>query len=100
MGLDQTDLYERVTIDRKANTVTVDRIDSNWWIKEPFLGQRDLFYIEKADKEAILNGTAKNSRLAFVRHNFWLHKIFKTQTVLWSNFSAMSYKRAFKDQHI
>ena len=96
LGWDQRGLYERVTINRRENTVAVDRMDANWWISEPFLGQRDLFYVEEADKEAILNGTATNSRLAFVRHNFWLHKLLKLDVVLWSNLSAMSYKRAFK----
>ena len=95
-GWDQHGLYERVIIDRKEATVAVDRMDANWWIPEPFLGQRDLFYIETADKEAILDKTATSSRLAFVRHNFWLHKMFKMNTVVWSNFSAMSYKRAFQ----
>ena len=32
MGCDQKGLYERVIIDRKANSVAVDRIDGNWWI--------------------------------------------------------------------
>ena len=56
MGFDQNGLYERVTINRKDHTVAVDRIDGNWWIPQPFLAQRDLFYVEGKDKEAILKG--------------------------------------------
>ena len=83
-------------INRKDPSVSVDRIDANWWIPEPFLGQRDYFYIEKADKEAILNKTATHSRMAFVRHTFWRHKLEKVPITLWSNLSAWSYKKAFK----
>ena len=64
------------------------------------MGQRDLFYVEKADKEAILSGKSSKLRLAFVRHNYWLHKLFKLDTVLWSNFIASSYKRAFASEKI
>ena len=100
MGFDQLGLYERVIINRKKCQVDVDRIDCNWWIPEPFLGQRDTFYVEESDKKAIMEGTAKHYRVAFVRHNFWLSKLWKMNTVVWSNFSAMSYKRAFKAQTI
>ena len=99
LGFDQTGLYERVTINRKDHTVAVDRMDANWWIPEPFLGQRDLFYVEKKDKEAILEKNGQ-LRVAFVRHNFWLHKVYKVPTVMWSNLSAWSYKRAFKSQAV
>ena len=97
LGFDQQGLYERVTINRREHTVAVDRMDANWWIAEPFLGQRDLFFIERDDKEAILKGTG-SLRMAFVRHNFWLHKAYKLPVSLWSNLSAMSYKTAFKTQ--
>ena len=100
LGFDQYGLFERVTINRKENTVEVDRIDGSFWQDKPFLGQRDLFYIERADKEAILDGTAKQTRLAFVRHNFWLHKVYKLNTNLMSNWSAWTYKRAFKAEQI
>ena len=86
-------MYERVIINRKEPSVAVDRMDINWWLPEPFLGQRDLFYVE--NREDILTGKAKNSKLAFVRHCFWYHKIYKMHTMVWSNFSSMSYKRAF-----
>ena len=99
-GFDQLGLYERVTINRKDNTVSIDRLDANWWIAQPFLGQRDHFYIERSDKDAILSGSSsnKNNKLAFVRHNFWLHKVFKLNTVVQSNFSAKSYRRAFASE--
>ena len=61
---DQKELYERVIINRKDNTVAVDRLDANWWIPEPFLAQRDLFYPE-----------GDSGKLAFIRHNYWLHKL-------------------------
>ena len=75
---------------------------ANWWIPQPFLGQRDLFYVEKKDKEAILNDTATsaNNKISFVRHNYWLPKLMKFNTQLWSNFSAQSYKRAFASQQL
>mmetsp|Transcript_31166 Transcript_31166/g.47681 ORF Transcript_31166/g.47681 Transcript_31166/m.47681 type:complete len:109 (-) Transcript_31166:38-364(-) len=97
-GFDQTGLYERVVINRKDKTVAVDRMDANWWIPEPFLGQRDLFYMDNKDREAYLDGSDKKMRLSFVRHNFWYHKIYKIPVVMWSNISAWSYKNAFKSQ--
>ena len=101
-GFDQLGLYERVIINRKENTVSVDRLDANWWIAQPFLGQRDHFYIEKDDRAAILSGTSstKQQRLAFVRHNFWLHKLMKFNTVVSSNFSARSYRKAFASEQV
>ena len=73
-------------------------MDSNYWIPEPFLGQRDFFYVEKRDYEAIKSGEKKNYVTAFVRHAFWLNKLWVPYTKVWSNFSAMSYKRAFKNE--
>ena len=86
-GGDQEGLYERVIINRKDQTVAVDRIDANWAHDEPFMGQRDLFYPETRP--------GSNEQLAFVRHAFWLFKLNKFGHQLWSNFSAMSYKRSF-----
>jgi hypothetical protein len=68
----------------------VDRIDQSWRQAEPFLGQRDLFYIERKDKEASKN------RLAFVRHDFWLHKLMKFEAVMGTWSAARAYKSAFK----
>ena len=99
-GTDKLGTYERVIINRRECTVAVDRMDENYRIKGPFLGRRDYFYVEQADKEAILNLTAKQERLAFVRHDFWLHKVWKLPTVLWSNLSAPSYRSAFKAVNI
>ena len=82
-------------IDRKAATVAVDRMDANWWIAEPFLAQRDWFYVESKDKQAILEGKPVKQRLAFVRHNYWIPKINSFTAFYFSSFSAGSYKRAF-----
>lgn len=95
-GVNQEGLFERVTINRKECTVSVDRIDKAWRIQEPFLGQRDFFYVERKDKEAILNMTANKERLAFVRHDFWLHKMMKFNAVFGSYTTARAYKSAFK----
>ena len=38
MGWDQKGWYERVTINRKDHTVSIDRMDINWLNDEPFLG--------------------------------------------------------------
>ena len=70
LGRDSLNEYTRVTINRLENTVSVDRMDKNFWISGPFLGQRDLFYVD--NREEIEAGG--NSRLSFVRHNFWYHK--------------------------
>ena len=94
-GVDQTGVFERVTINRKECTVAIDRMDKSWRVKEPFLGQRDLFYIERKDKDAILNMTANKDRLAFVRHDFWLHKLWKFNAVFGSHWAAWSHKRGF-----
>ena len=100
LGFDQFGVFERVTINRKDFSVSVDRIDRNWRIPEPFLGQRDLFYVDKQDVEALQEGSAKGLRLTFVRHNFWLNKLLKCPTVTLSNFSAWSYKKAFLKETI
>ena len=47
MGFDQRGLYERVIINRKEKSTAVDRMDANWWFKEPFLGRRDLIFPDK-----------------------------------------------------
>ena len=99
-GADQQGIYERVIIDRSKLSVSVDRMDANYWISEPFLGQRDLFYVENADQKAAAEGKSTSARTAFVRHNFWMHKLWVPYTKVYSNFSAMSYKSAFKGQTV
>ena len=94
-GVDDLGVYERVIIDRSALSVAVDRLDANYWHAEPFLGQRDLFYVEKKDIAALEDGKAK-FRTAFVRHNFWMSKMWAPWTRFSSNFYAWSYKSAFK----
>ena len=94
-GRDQLGLFERVTVDREELSVSVDRMDANYWIPEPFLGQRDFFYVEKRDYEAIKEGTRANYRTAFVRHAFWQNKLWVPYTKFATYFSAGSYKRAF-----
>ena len=89
LGQDQQGLYERVTINRKERTTTIDRMDANWWQSEAFIGRRDLFYPESRGE----NGP---EQVAFVRHNFWLFKLSKFGVQLWSNWDAMGYKRCFK----
>ena len=89
LGLTQQGLYERVTINRKEQTTAIDRMDANWWQPSAFIGRRDLFY-----KEA--RGAEGPEQVAFVRHDFWLFKLSKFGTQLWSNFDAYSYQRAFK----
>ena len=101
MGLDQYGLYERVYINRKDCSVATDRMDVNWWINEPYLGRRELFYVSEEDKQKLLEtGNSKHQRLTMVQHDFWLNKIWKVPTCLWSNLSAMSYKRAFRAQKL
>ena len=92
LGRDSAAEYTRVTINRLENTVSVDRMDKNWWISGPFLGQRDLFYVDNRD--GIMAG--EKSRLSFVRHNYWYHKFYKIPTGLWSYMASSSYGRAFK----
>ena len=88
LGSDQKGLYERVTINRKERTTSIDRMDASWWQPEPFIGRRDLFYMESRAEGP--------EQVAFVRHDFWLFKLKKFGVQMWSNFDAMSYKRAFK----
>jgi hypothetical protein len=89
MGFDQRGIFERVIINRKDKSTAIDRMDINWWISEPFLGRRDLFFPDKR-----LDG----KKLAFVRHHFWLHKLLKFEAEIFSNFSLFSYKRGIKSQ--
>ena len=88
LNISQKGIYERVTIDRKKQTTSIDRMDCNWWHPEAFIGRRDFFYPETRG-----NGP---EQIAFVRHDFWLFKLARFNVQMWSNFSAMSYKRAFK----
>lgn len=86
-GFDQKGLFERVIINRKTKEVTIDRLDANWLVDEPFMAQRDQF---KAS-------TKNQGSLDFIRYNFWLSKLLKFEAQFTSNFSAWSYKRAFKN---
>ena len=49
-----------------------DRMDGNWWHEKPFIGRRDLFYIENRDGTSHADG-----QLTFVRHEFWLSTLKK-----------------------
>ena len=88
-GIDQKGVYERVTVNRKERTTTIDRMDANWWQPEAFIGRRDLFYPES-------RGETGPEMVTFVRHDFWLFKLKKFGVQLFSNWDAMSYKRSFK----
>ena len=87
LGVDQQDFYERVTINRKDQSTAIDRMDGNWWHADPFIGRRDLFYPEQRE--------GKTEQLAFVRHNFWVHKLTSCNLKFTSHWSAWSYKRSF-----
>ena len=89
LGWDAYRLYERVTVNRAAKSVAIDRIDANWWINEPFMGRRDLFYLEKREN--------KPEMMTFVRHDFWRNTLARFQAKTGSQFSAWSYARAFKN---
>ena len=65
-------------------------MDGNTWAETPFLGRRDLFYMEER------NGGPE--QLTFVRHDFWLPKMSVFGERLWTNVSAWGYKSAFKSQ--
>ena len=82
-------LYERVTINRKNQTVEADRLDGNWWNESPFLGRRDLIYVENREDD-----NSKNGQLTFVRHVFWLHTMCVMGAQLNSSYSAWSLKRS------
>ena len=86
LGYDQKGWFERVTINRKDNTVAIDRLDVNWLNDEPFVGQRDLFMPSKRHEGS----------LDFVRHLFWVHKLTKQCEVMGSHFSSWMYKRAIR----
>ena len=88
-GIDQKGVYERVTVNRKERTTAIDRMDANWWQTGAFIGRRDLFYPET-------RGETGPELTAFVRHDFWLFKLKKFGAQAFSNWDAMSYKRAFK----
>ena len=87
LGFDKRGLYERVTINRAEKTVAIDRIDANWWINEPFMGRRDMFFLEQRG--------SKPEQMAFVRMDYWRSSLVKFPAQMWSFFSARSYKRAF-----
>ena len=74
-------------INRKEQTTAIDRIDSNWWNKEAFLGRRDLFYMEGRAEQ--------KEKVTFVRHDFWVPKLDALAAGFTSTFSAWSYRRAF-----
>ncbi len=88
LGWDQKSWFERVIINRKENTVAIDRMDVNWLEDKPFLGQRDLFMPSKR----------ADGSLDFIRHNFWIHKLCKFGEVMCSHWSAFAYRRQFRSQ--
>ena len=51
------------------------------------MGRRDLFYPEPK---------SEGKHLAFVRHDFWVHKFLKFDYQIVSNFAQWSYKKAIK----
>ena len=63
-------------------------MDSNWWNNDPFLGRRDLFYMEAREND-------KAEKVTFVRHDFWIPKLSALAAGITSTFSAWSYRRAF-----
>ena len=79
-------MYQRVIINRKEQSVAVDRLDINWLHDQPFLGRRDLFMTGKQDPNS----------LDFIRHSFWLFKLLKLQEVMCSNWSACYYRMQFR----
>ena len=89
LSQDAYGLYERVTINRAAKTVSIDRLDANWWISEPFMGRRDLFYLEKRGD--------KPEMMTFVRHDSWRYSMLKFPAKISSHYAAWSYARAFKN---
>ena len=99
-GFDNTNLYQRVILNRSDCSVAVDRLDSNYNIEGPFLGQRDLFYVEKADMTKMKAGEVRYPNLSFIRHNFWMSKFDAPWAKFSSNFSAMSYGSAFGKEKI
>ncbi len=88
MGWAQEGWFERVIINRKDNTVAVDRMDVHWLEDKPFIGQRDLFMPSKR----------ADGSVDFIRHAFWVHKLGKMCVVMGSHFNAFCYKRGFRSQ--
>lgn len=84
LGFDQHNIYQRVVINRKDETTSVDRFDMNWHKDQPFVGRRDLFYKED------------DGRFAFVRTDVWSFKGFNPELKLASIYHAWTYKKAFK----
>ena len=89
LGFDQQGVYERVIVNRKDQSVAIDRMDINWLTDGPFLGMRDLFYPSTRGGEGASD---------FVRHHYWLHKLCKPCAQMGSHFSAWSFKRAFRSK--
>ena len=90
MGFEQKGWFERVIINRKDNTVAIDRLDLHWLEDKPILGRRDLFMPSKRT----------DGSLDFIRHNFWIHKLSKMCEIMWSHGSAFNYRRRFRGQEV
>ena len=88
MGIDQRGWFERVTINRKDNTVAVDRLDIIWLEDKPFVARRELFMPSKR----------ANGSLDFIRHSFWIHKACKFGVIVGSHWSAFMYRRSIRNQ--
>ena len=63
-------------------------MDGNFWADHPFIGRRDLFYLESRNEGP--------EQVTFVRHDYWVNKLFTFPLRLYTNVDAMLYKRAFK----
>ena len=58
--------YERVTINRKEQTVAIDEYERHWTAKDgPYVWKRDLFMQRSDDSD----------RLTFVRHYYWINQL-------------------------
>jgi hypothetical protein len=88
LGTTKKGLYERTTVNRKTNSVSIDRLDGNWWHDEAFVGRRDTFYPENREEE-----NSNNGQLTFVRHDFWVPFYSKFWARQFTFASAYTYRR-------
>ena len=88
MGFDQEQVFERVIINRKEQSVAIDRMDMNWLNNEAFIGLRDMFTPSRRHDNAV----------DFVRYHFWIITLTKFFRQLWTHAPAWRYRYVLRKE--
>ena len=86
-GLAQKGWYERVTIDRKDNSVQIDSFEDHWTVKTgPYVWKSDKWF-SRADEK---------NKITFIRHLHWVNQLTRMQEMFWLPYNSYRLKSKLK----